>query len=58
MAENSKIEWTGATWNPTVGCSIVSPGCHCHPDRQSCHWKARENCFEASRCVHDTAHRR
>lgn len=23
----SKIEWTDATWNPIVGCSIVSPGC-------------------------------
>lgn len=23
----SKIEWTGETWNPVVGCSIVSPGC-------------------------------
>ena len=23
----SKIEWTGKTWNPVVGCSIVSPGC-------------------------------
>jgi protein gp37 len=23
----SKIEWTEATWNPIVGCSIVSPGC-------------------------------
>ena len=21
------IEWTDATWNPTVGCSRVSPGC-------------------------------
>lgn len=21
------IEWTEATWNPIVGCSIVSPGC-------------------------------
>jgi protein gp37 len=26
MAESS-IEWTDATWNPTAGCSIVSPGC-------------------------------
>jgi protein gp37 len=23
----SGIEWTEATWNPIVGCSIVSPGC-------------------------------
>ena len=23
----TKIEWTGETWNPVVGCSIVSPGC-------------------------------
>ncbi len=27
MAENSKIEWTDATWNPVTGCSVVSPGC-------------------------------
>jgi protein gp37 len=27
MAENSKIEWTEATWNPVVGCSIISSGC-------------------------------
>ena len=27
MAENSKIEWTDATWNPIVGCSVTSPGC-------------------------------
>lgn len=24
---SSKIEWTGETWNPIVGCSIVSSGC-------------------------------
>jgi protein gp37 len=23
----SKIEWTEQTWNPIIGCSIVSPGC-------------------------------
>jgi protein gp37 len=23
----SAIEWTEATWNPIVGCSILSPGC-------------------------------
>lgn len=26
MAETS-IEWTEQTWNPIVGCSVVSPGC-------------------------------
>jgi protein gp37 len=31
MADNSKIEWTDATWSPVTGCSIVSPGCtHCY----------------------------
>jgi|SRR5579862_1177735 len=27
MSANSKIEWTQATWNPTRGCTEVSPGC-------------------------------
>lgn len=27
MAENTKISWTNATWNPITGCSVVSPGC-------------------------------
>lgn len=27
MAENSKIQWTGNTWNPWQGCRKVSPGC-------------------------------
>jgi protein gp37 len=27
MAQNSKIEWTEATWNPTTGCTKNSDGC-------------------------------
>ena len=27
MSDESKIEWTGFTWNPTTGCDKVSPGC-------------------------------
>jgi protein gp37 len=30
MAE-TQIEWTDATWNPVVGCTIISSGCtHCY----------------------------
>lgn len=27
MANKSPIEWTEATWNPVVGCTVLSPGC-------------------------------
>ena len=27
MSQSSRIEWTEATWNPTVGCTKISPGC-------------------------------
>lgn len=27
MGDKSAIEWTDATWNPVVGCSVTSPGC-------------------------------
>ena len=34
MAQNSKISWTEATWNPLAGCTAVSPGCkHCFAAR-------------------------
>jgi hypothetical protein len=34
MAEKSAIEWTDATWNPTTGCTKVSPACaNCYIER-------------------------
>lgn len=34
MSDHSKIEWTDATWNPTTGCTKVSPGCdHCYAEK-------------------------
>lgn len=36
MADNSQIEWTDATWNPTTGCTKVSSGCdRCYAERFS-----------------------
>lgn len=36
MAENTGIEWTNATWNPTVGCSVLSAGCtNCYAMRMA-----------------------
>lgn len=33
MSQTSRIEWTEATWNPTVGCTKISPGCkHCYAE--------------------------
>jgi protein gp37 len=33
MSSQSKIEWTEQTWNPTTGCTKVSPGCkHCYAE--------------------------
>ena len=33
MPTRSNIEWTEQTWNPTVGCTKISPGCkHCYAE--------------------------
>ncbi len=33
MTTRTKIEWTEQTWNPTTGCTKVSPGCkHCYAE--------------------------
>jgi len=37
----SKIEWTEKTWNPTTGCSKISPGCaNCYAETLSTRLKA------------------
>lgn len=36
MAEQTKIEWSDASWSPWWGCSRVSPGCvHCYAESLS-----------------------
>jgi len=33
MSTQSRIEWTEQTWNPTTGCTKISPGCkHCYAE--------------------------
>jgi protein gp37 len=52
MTSKSKIEWTEQTWNPTTGCTKVSPGCkHCYAEKMAFRLKAMgaggyENGFE------------
>jgi protein gp37 len=36
MARDTAIAWTESTWNPTVGCTVISPGCtHCYAMREA-----------------------
>src|SRR5260370_1033320 len=36
MADKTAIEWAEASWNPLVGCSVVSPGCtRCYAMREA-----------------------
>jgi protein gp37 len=40
MSDKSAIEWTEASWNPTTGCSKVSPGCaHCYAETFAERWR-------------------
>ena len=40
MSDDSKIEWTDATWNPVTGCTKVSPGCdHCYAETFAERWR-------------------
>lgn len=55
----TSIEWTHSTWNPTTGCTLLSPGCdHCYAERMSLRLKAMgqpkyQNGFELT--MHDSA---
>ena len=36
VSATTKIQWTDRTWNPTRGCSVISPGCHnCYAMKQA-----------------------
>lgn len=54
MATKSTIEWTEQTWNPTTGCTKISPGCkHCYaeclaPRLQAMGARGYENGFKLS----------
>ena len=48
MSQISTIEWTDATWNPTRGCTKVSPGC------KNCYAKVfAERCRGVSRHAYE-----
>jgi len=41
MSTYSRIEWTEQTWNPTIGCTKVSPGCkNCYAESMARRLKA------------------
>ena len=45
MGDNSKIEWTEATWNPVTGCSKVSAGCkNCYAQERGSSPREKKDC--------------
>ena len=44
MSTQSNIEWTEMTWNPTVGCAKVSPGCkNCYAETMARRLTSNDN---------------
>ena len=40
MKKVSSIEWTGPTWNPTTGCSKISPEClNCYAEKSALYFQ-------------------
>ena len=57
MGQNTSIEWTHTTWNPTTGCTKVSAGCdHCYAHRQA-HTRVAK-CYLAKNPVVDSPENR
>ena len=49
MGDHTGISWTDATWNPIVGCSVVSPGCmNCYAMKMA---KRIETAQNAAQCA-------
>ena len=43
MSNKSTIEWTEQTWNPTTGCTKISPGCkNCYAEKMAERLQAME----------------
>jgi protein gp37 len=43
IMSKTKIEWTELSWNPVVGCSIISPGCtNCYAMRMAARIRVHE----------------
>lgn len=53
MSTSTSIEWTDTTWNPTRGCSRVSPGCtNCYAERQARRFAGKNGAYEG--LIHST----
>lgn len=47
MGDKTGIQWCDATWNPVVGCSIVSPGCtNCYAMKMAARIEAMSSVME------------
>ena len=46
LMQNTTIEWTDRTWNPTKGCSKVSDGCkNCYAMQMAARLEAMGQCY-------------
>lgn len=55
MADNTKIEWTDATWTPVKGCTRKSPGCvNCYAEIMAARFSQPGQWGEALASIVDT----